>query len=194
MTKGEGDIIIAAFHHIEWTDEMREAFLEMWSPLSLKKGEMLTEAGAIDRRFCVLIRGVHTVYLMSDKGEKVVLGFGFDGSFSGVYQSFLYKTPSDLFCESLTDSELFYINPDQYHSLFERWPQFEKWGRLTHQEILIGRAKREVELLTLDARERFVRFMQRCPEPLRRIPQKYLASYLNMTPETFSRLYNSVVF
>jgi hypothetical protein len=37
-------------------------------------------------------------------------------------------------------------------------------------------------------RERFLRFMQSRPELLQRVPQKYLASYLQMKPETFSRL------
>ena len=58
--------------------------------------------------------------------------------------------------------------------------------------MLIGRGKREIELLTLSAEERYINFMRRCPKVLLQIPQKYLASYLNMKPETFSRLRASV--
>jgi hypothetical protein len=36
-------------------------------------------------------------------------------------------------------------------------------------------------------RERFIYFVNRNPELLQRVPQKYLASYLNIKPETFSR-------
>jgi CRP-like cAMP-binding protein len=42
--------------------------------------------------------------------------------------------------------------------------------------------------MRLDTRERFLQFVERNPELVQRVPQKYLASYLNMKPETFSRL------
>jgi CRP-like cAMP-binding protein len=77
---------------------------------------------------------------------------------------------------------------DAYHQLFDQYAELDRWGRLFFQNLLIGRVSREIELLTLPAKERYIAFMRRCPEELLRIPQKYLASYLNMTPETFSRL------
>jgi hypothetical protein len=36
-------------------------------------------------------------------------------------------------------------------------------------------------------RERFLEFVHKNPELLQRVPQKYLASFLNIQPETFSR-------
>jgi hypothetical protein len=42
--------------------------------------------------------------------------------------------------------------------------------------------------MRLETRERFIRFVEKNPGLMQRVPQKYLASYLNMKPETFSRL------
>ncbi len=50
------------------------------------------------------------------------------------------------------------------------------------------------EYRVLNSKERYISFMKRCPDELRIIPQKYLASYLNMKPETFSRLRASVYY
>jgi CRP-like cAMP-binding protein len=56
----------------------------------------------------------------------------------------------------------------------------------------MGRFHREVELLTQSAEARYRAFIARRPDELLQIPQKYIASYLNMTPETFSRLRSKV--
>jgi CRP-like cAMP-binding protein len=64
----------------------------------------------------------------------------------------------------------------------------ERFGRLIPEELLVGRACREMEQLSLSAEERYDRLLQRSPQLLQLVPQKDIASYLRMTPETFSRL------
>lgn len=169
-------------------------FETLWTAKHFPKKSFLTEAGMTERYFYVVVEGVQTIYLIDQKGEKRVLGFAFDGSPSGVYDSFLNQAPSHYFLEALTDSTLLALTFPAYQSLFEKYPGFDRWGRLFHQNVLIGRVNREVELFTLSARERYLRFMRRCPPELQQIPQKYLASYLNMTPETFSRLRATVKY
>ncbi len=165
-----------------------------WKLRQFSKKSLITEAGTVERYFYVVVDGVQAIYIIDRRGEKRMLGFSYRGNFSGVYDSFLRQAPAAYFLEALTDSSLLALPYAGFRELFERYPSFERWGRLFHQEILIGRLQREVELLTLSARERYVRFMRRCPPELLAIPQKYLASYLNMTPETFSRLRASVKY
>jgi hypothetical protein len=45
----------------------------------------------------------------------------------------------------------------------------------------------QMQMIKMTARERFLAFVNKNPELMRRVPQKYLASYLNIKPETFSR-------
>ena len=122
----------------------------------------------------------------------MVLGFSYEGNFSGIYDSFLQGTPSDFFLEALTGTRMLAIKLSQYQFLFERYPEFNLWRKTFVENILFGRIRREVEILTKSADERYADFMRRCPEALKQIPQKYLASYLNLKPETFSRLRASV--
>jgi CRP-like cAMP-binding protein len=188
MISQDFQIIKSAFQPLEFSKEEDDYFHEVWREERFSKGDFITEAGKVERKFYIALEGVQAIYLIDRRGEKVVFGFSFDGSFSGIYDSFLEAAPAHYFLEALTDSRLAWIDKTTYDSLFEKFPSFEKWGRIFHQDILIGRIKREIELVTLPAEERYRRFIQRCPEPLKRIPQKYLASYLNMSPETFSRL------
>lgn len=177
-----------AFQPLNLTPEKHSEFFSFWEEVSFNRHEFITESGNVERYFYAVVEGVQAIYIIGRNGEKKVIGFSYRGSFSGVYDSFLYDSPSHYFLEALTPSRLIRISKSNFDSLFERYPEFNYWGRIVHQELLIGRVKREVELITLTSKERFVSFMERCPAELKTIPQKYIASYLNMTPETFSRM------
>lgn len=181
-------LLINAFENINLTLDSHPIFFEMWEEIEFDRSDFITSSGNIERNFYVVISGVQVIYILTKDGDKQVIGFSFDGSFSGVYDSFLLEKPSHYFLEALTPSRLIKITKKQYDQLFEIYPEFERWGRIAHQDLLLGRVQREIELTTLSVKERYKIFMDRCPDKLRTIPQKYLASYLNMTPETFSRL------
>lgn len=182
------DLIKNAFQPLDVSRSSHPYLYDAWEEIDFKKSNFICEAGKIEKHFYIVIQGVQAIYILTPQGEKKVIGFSYDGSFSGVYDSFLKNSPSHYFLEALTDSKLIRISKENYDELFKQYPEFNYWGRIAHQELLIGRVNREVELITKTAKERFEAFMRRCPEELLSIPQKLLASYLNMTPETFSRM------
>ncbi len=194
MDSQQTTLIKNLFKGVRFLATEETEFLKLWHLVTFKQNDLITQAGAIERYFYVVLEGVQAIYLLNQKGEKVVLGFSYKGSPSGVFDSFIYQKPSDSFLEALRPSKLLAISRNDYLNLFENNPSFHEWGHHFFKEILFGRLSREVELLTLSAQERYVAFMKRCPKELQVIPQKYLASYLNMTPETFSRLRASVSY
>lgn len=187
-------ILKGFFPNIDFTKEEERYFKSLWSIKTFDQYDLITEAGKIERCFYIVLDGVQAIYLLNEKGEKVVLGFSYSGSPSGAFDSFIQQTPSKTFLEALKPSKLLAISRSDYDSMFKKYPRFYTWGHHFFQDILFGRLSREVELLTLTAEQRYVAFMQRCPDELKVIPQKYLASYLNMKPETFSRLRASVSY
>lgn len=147
----------------------------------------IVSKGELERYFYLVKSGVQMLCTSNQNGDKVVLGFSFSPSPSGVYDSFVTCKPSSLFFETLTDSELLLLNRRDFENLSND-PGFIHWRASFAEHVLFGRLKRELEITTLSAKERFDAFAQRRPDALINIPQKYIASYLNMTPETFSRL------
>ncbi|NYJ26288.1 Crp/Fnr family transcriptional regulator [Allomuricauda sp. ARW1Y1] len=182
------------FFNLRMSDNEEARFKSLWCTKSFKQYDLITEAGSIERNFYLVLEGVQAIYVLNEKGEKVVLGFSYTGSPSGVFDSFVSGEPSKIFLEALKPSRLLAISKSDYLGLFKNDSSFYQWGHHFFQEVLFGRLSREVELLTLTAEQRYISFMQRCPDELKVIPQKYLASYLNMKPETFSRLRASTVY
>ena len=166
---------------------------ERWQTCYFRKEALLTSPPTVASYFYFVLEGVQRLYYLSPGGNEVVLGFTFQHEFSGVYDSFVQRTPAQCYLQALTNSELLAISFADMNELFDRYHCMERWGRLFMQEILFGRVRREVELSTRTAEERYRDFIDRSPEPLRQIAQKQLASYLNMTPETFSRLRASCI-
>lgn len=177
-----------AFAELSFTPEQWTAFRALWSERTFDKGEFLSEAGRTERYFYFVLAGIQAVYLIDRKGGQTVLGFSYAGDFSGDFVSFINREPGNFYLEALTPSRLLAISHTDYTALFAREPAFAEWERQFLRRILVGRMHREVELLTRTAAERYRAFLARRPDELLQIPQKYIASYLNMTPETFSRL------
>lgn len=174
--------------YITISDDAYLYLFEHFIEKEYKQRSFLVEGGEVAKYFYFSLSGVQAGYLINKKGEKMIFGFSYKGSPSGIYDSFISQSPSNYFMESLTDSRLIAISKEKYDELFLRFPEFYQWRTHFMESILFGRGTREVEMLTLSAKERFDAFIKRCPPELLQIPQKYLASYLNMTPETFSRL------
>ncbi|HXD76619.1 MAG TPA: hypothetical protein VN616_02365, partial [Puia sp.] len=102
--------------------------------------------------------------------------------------SFLSGKPSYYFVETLEPCTVLSLSRDHLEQAYRECPRIEKLGRLMTTYFVLQKEEWELECVRLDTRERFLRFIGNNPELLKRVPQKYLASYLNMKPETFSRL------
>ena len=70
--------------------------------------------------------------------------------------------------------------------------KMQRLGRLVITATMVLKDKWQSQLVKLSPRERFISFVTRHPELMQRVPQKYLASYLNIKPETFSRFKHMV--
>ena len=174
--------------HIKVSEEALVYLSQHFHLRSYKTREFLVEGGSVAKYFYLVVEGVQALYMITDKGEKAIAGFSYQGDQSGVFDSFITQQPSKLFLEALTPSTLLAISKKDFDVLFDHFPEFYQWEARFLEQILFGRLSRETEMLTYSAKERFDAFMKRCPPALLEIPQKYLASYLNMKPETFSRL------
>ena len=72
--------------------------------------------------------------------------------------------------------------------LFDQYKIVERWGRMFNQGVIVGYGILAKSILADTAEEKFNRLVNQSPHILQLVPQKHLASYLGMTPETFSRM------
>ena len=71
------------------------------------------------------------------------------------------------------------------------FPDIAAWRVNAVEQQLELLIQRQIEIQAFSAEERFKRFMH-ASNVFQLIPQKYIASYLNMRPETFSKMLGRV--
>ncbi|MCK5278669.1 MAG: hypothetical protein KAK04_09025 [Cyclobacteriaceae bacterium] len=64
----------------------------------------------------------------------------------------------------------------------------ERIGRLSAEKLVVKYHLRQAALMLDTARDRFINLSNDKKQWILRVPQKHLASYINITPEYYSRL------
>ena len=172
----------------DFTDAELAFILSKWSVEKLvAKNNFLSREGDTERYLYYVIEGILRIYYLHD-GEEVCVGFSYDDTLICSYPSFISNQPAEYYIEALTDLRLIGISRDDFYDLINSSSNMEKcWRRFT-EEALLGKIKRETEMLTFTPEERYARLWNRSPHLFQLVPQKYIASYLGMQPETLSRV------
>jgi CRP-like cAMP-binding protein len=102
-------------------------------------------------------------------------------------ESFHSRMPSEYFVETIEPSVLISIRFDDLEELYNSSKKMEHLGRLVITHTMMIKDRWQMQMVKMTPRERFLNFVMKNPDLLQRVPQKYLASYLNIKPETFSR-------
>jgi hypothetical protein len=64
------------------------------------------------------------------------------------------------------------------------------WGKIL-ENLAVQQLEREIDLLKNSPKERYERVLKRSPQLFQEIPNRHIANYLRMSPETLSRLKKS---
>lgn len=171
-------------------DMSREEFDLIVPYFEIRKFDKKTKVlklGEVDGYFNIIMKGLARKYMLVKKKE-ITIQLSTEGHLIHSEISFNLQKPSDCIIEAIEPVTFLSISYTNVQMIYEKYPKTEKLGRLVLTEMFIKKDKRDFRQLNTTTRERFLEYMQTHPDMLQRVPQKYLASYLNIKPETFSRL------
>jgi len=154
---------------------------------SFEKKQVLVNLGEMDDYLSVVIKGIVRKYVPSPKGE-VTLQLATEGHFVQSEISYHHRVPSEVILETLEPTTLVSIHYDHMQDALNKMPGAEALGRVIIMQMFIKKDARYFDQLKISTRDRFLDYINNHPHMLQRVPQKILASYLNIKPETFSRL------
>ncbi|MFN4082991.1 MAG: Crp/Fnr family transcriptional regulator [Bacteroidia bacterium] len=178
-------------------DQYYEAPIEAWKefedycePVSFKKEEIIKAQDTHEKFFYFILKGSAGIFLIKDN-NFVCLDFAFENSACCDYMSLLTGKPSPLEVLALENSEMIKITRTNFLRLGEK-----SIGRIIMQKTaeasFIDKQQQQIELLTKTAEERYKILQSKFPKIEQRIAQKYIASYLGITPQSLSRLRNKL--
>lgn len=165
------------FHQLEPYFEIRE----------FEKKVKVIREGEVERYLNVIAWGLVRKYLPV-RNREITVQLASEGHIIHSELSFHYRVPSRAVVETIEPSVFLSISYDSLEQLYERFPKVERLARLMISDLFIKKDNRYFDQLRKTTRERFLEYVRTHPQMLQRVPQKYIASYLNIKPETFSRL------
>src|SRR5690606_12598058 len=121
-------------------------------------------------------------------GTEHILQFAPAGWWIVDMQSLLNGTPSGLSIDAIEDSEVFLVNYSDMEAVYQGIPSMERYFRMLSERSLATFQQRLIDALSLTAAERYTNFCKRYPSLIQSIPQKYVASYIGITPEFMSKM------
>ncbi|MBS1664053.1 MAG: Crp/Fnr family transcriptional regulator [Bacteroidetes bacterium] len=143
--------------------------------------------GEVERYLNIIAKGLARKYLPL-KNNEVTIQLASEGHIIHSELSFHNRIPSGSIVETIEPTTFFSISYDSLEQLYEQFPKVERLGRLLISQLFVMKDRRYLDQLNKSTRERFIDYISTHPEMVQRVPQKYIASYLNIKPETFSRL------
>jgi CRP-like cAMP-binding protein len=151
-----------------------------------KKQEILN-VGKTENYLSFLEKGIIRLYIPRLEND-LTFGFVFGGSFFSGYDSFLTQSPSMYSIATITECTIWKVTFDDLQKIYESTEIGNFIGRKASEELFVKKAQRELSLLNESAEERYLKLFWEKPELIQRIPLKYIASYIGVTPQALSRI------
>ncbi|HET9280208.1 MAG TPA: Crp/Fnr family transcriptional regulator [Flavitalea sp.] len=169
------------------------------SPAEFDNLELLLEARNYDKKVKLIdiceqenylnfdVKGLARKYFYKGR-EEVITRIAKEGEVISSSVSFLSNSPSTYVVDTIEPTIFLSLSKQSLEQLYLSHPKWQRAGRLITTDSLIQQENWELDRVKYTTKERFVRFVSANSDLFQRVPQKYLASYLNIQPETFSRL------
>lgn len=174
--------------YIQLDDGEAEFFLSLLKPAHIKKRKFLLLSGDVCPYFSLVTRGCLMNYYTDDNGFEHVLQFATHMWWTADLESLIKGTPALYSIQALADTDVLMLSRANLDRLYLEAPKFERYFRIIFQNALMAHQQRIIQNIAFPAEERYVQFREKYPHLEQMVPQKYIASYLGVTPEFLSKV------
>ncbi len=156
----------------------------------VERNDFLKTAGNVDTNIYFIQEGSLRVFVY-DGDEERTIRFGYKNNILVSLDSYLIEKPSEFIIQAIKKSTVYVIPKTAFTQFIQQDENHLRLWISIMEDLVIQQIEREKDLLTSSPKERFERVLRRSPQLFQEIPNRHIANYLRMTPETLSRLKKS---
>lgn len=168
---------------------------ELWNELEpmlevadYPKGKSLENQGDLSMEQYFILDGILKRVVSNSEGKEMILRFATESDIDTSYAAWRLKTPIPYSIRTVTRVRTAKLSMEQWVNFMERHPEVKSRFEFEVMHLMSEVMAHTITLHLLDAPGRVQRFFRKHPDLVERLPKKELASYLNLSPETLSRL------
>lgn len=165
-----------------------DVFTQSFHAMSLPKGAYIAREGEKSWKLAFVQKGVMRAFFRNNAGKEYNKTFFSEGHFVGAYSSLITGQENLINIQCLTPCEVLIADYKEITKYYVQYARFEEFGRKIAEYKFVLKEKREIELVTLNASERYEIFKKEHAGLENRIPQYHIASYLGISATQLSRI------
>ncbi|MFS0491323.1 Crp/Fnr family transcriptional regulator [Leadbetterella byssophila] len=169
--------------------EAWKSFTDLGEIITTEKDQVVKQAHTTEKYLSFILKGSGGILLWKNN-NFVCIDLCYDEDFFGDYMSFLTQQPTALEVITFEQSELFRISKANFDKLSYNTDFGDKICRFAAEALFIHKQQQQTDILTKTAAERYAELQSKQPQIIQRTPQKHIASYLGITPQSLSRIRN----
>ena len=185
LLRGElrNNLVLRHLTPAEWAE--LETLLEV---ADYPKGDTLEHQGDHSMEQYFIIEGILKRVVSNSDGKEMILRFAAESDIDTSYAAFRLKTALPYSIRTVTRVRAAKLSMTQWVTFLSRHADVKSEFEFEIMKLMSEVMAHTITLHLLDAPGRVQRFMRKHADLAERLPKKELASYLNLSPETLSRL------
>lgn len=155
---------------------------------SVSKKTTLFRQGSMDTRIFYLRKGLVRLYHIKDNGEEVTFSLIPEHNVVANFDFIATEQPSKFYYETLEDSSFFSLDFQTLDTIISNNPKLELNRKFFLRKIIFEIKERIESFVLMTPEERYQKFIKDFPDLTSRVPDKYIANVLGITPVSLSRI------
>lgn len=163
----------------------------LFAKASLKKlshGEIYIHLQEENKKLAYIEKGIIRVYSFKENGDEATLLLRWEDQFIGSHDSILLNKPSNFIYQALEDTQILEIDYCQIEKIMAENPKYEPIRNHVLMSMLSASLKMIEDFILLNPEERYKKLITEKFDIVNRVPDKYIASMLGITPVSLSRI------
>jgi CRP-like cAMP-binding protein len=160
----------------------------MTSQVSLEAGEDYVREGDRSKRLAFIEKGIIRAYMIKANGDEATLFLRGEGQFIASHDTIIHKQPSRFIYRALEPVKLVQIDYDVLEEILKTHPEYEPLRTFFLLRMLAESLKNVESFVSLSPEERYRQLAAERFDLINRVPGKYIASMLGITPVSLSRI------
>ncbi|RYE22292.1 MAG: Crp/Fnr family transcriptional regulator [Sphingobacteriales bacterium] len=159
----------------------------------LAPGEIFIKQDTMNGKLAYIKKGLIRAYTVKENGDEITILLRWEDQFIASHDNIILRKPSRFIYQAVEETTLLELDYDAAQALFDKNPRYAEARNFIILNMLADSLARVESFILLSPEERYQRLLKDKPNIVNRVPDKYIATLLGITPVSLSRIRKRIV-